>query len=300
MLSQQIMIFALAVALLAGALFIYSRSQKEALVEKVGRRMAEASGMEAKVLLPQESRRLPWLDRLFWRAGMEVKPRQFVSGILCLLLMAILTGLAKGLAFGLAVPLAVVAVVYLWLVYKAKKRIRLILMQLPLFLDQVLRGLGTGRSMEGSLRLAAEETPDPLKSIIGRIFRANELGADLGEAIQEAANLYRIDELYLLALAIRINRSYGSSVRDLLQSVANMINEREAVRRELRSLTGETRVTAWVLGLMPPGMAAYIMIMNPKYLETMWQDPSGKIMLIVATGMQIAGAVILWRMIKSI
>jgi len=101
-------------------------------------------------------------------------------------------------------------------------------------------------------------------------------------------------------LAIRINRSYGSSVRDLLQSVANMINEREAVRRELRSLTGETRVTAWVLGLMPPGMAAYIMIMNPKYLETMWQDPSGKIMLIVATGMQIAGAVILWRMIKSI
>lgn len=294
------MIFALAVALLAGALFIYSRSQKEALVEKVGRRMAEASGMEAKVLLPQESRRLPWLDRLFWRAGMEVKPRQFVSGILCLLLMAILTGLAKGLAFGLAVPLAVVAVVYLWLVYKAKKRIRLILMQLPLFLDQVLRGLGTGRSMEGSLRLAAEETPDPLKSIIGRIFRANELGADLGEAIQEAANLYRIDELYLLALAIRINRSYGSSVRDLLQSVANMINEREAVRRELRSLTGETRVTAWVLGLMPPGMAAYIMIMNPKYLETMWQDPSGKIMLIVATGMQIAGAVILWRMIKSI
>lgn len=294
------MIFALAVALLAGALLIYSRSQKEALVEKVGRRMAEASGMEAKVLLPQESRRLPWLDRLFWRAGMEVKPRQFVSGILCLLLMAILTGLAKGLAFGLAVPLAVVAVVYLWLVYKAKKRIRLILMQLPLFLDQVLRGLGTGRSMEGSLRLAAEETPDPLKSIIGRIFRANELGVDLGEAIQETANLYRIDELYLLALAIRINRSYGSSVRDLLQSVANMINEREAVRRELRSLTGETRVTAWVLGLMPPGMAAYIMIMNPKYLETMWQDPSGKIMLIVATGMQIAGAVILWRMIKSI
>jgi tight adherence protein B len=294
------LILALAVALLAGALFIYLRSQKEALVEKVGRRMAEASGMEANVLLSQESRRLPRLDRLFWRAGLEIKPRQFFSGILCLLLMAILTGLTKGLVFGLAVSLAVIAVVYLWLVYKAKKRIQLILMQLPLFLDQVLRGLGTGRSMEGSLRLAAEETPDPLKSIIGRIFRANELGVDLGEAIQETANLYRIDELYLLALAIRINRSYGSSVRDLLQSVANMINEREAVRRELRSLTGETRVTAWVLGLMPPGMAAYIMIMNPKYLETMWQDPSGKIMLIVATGMQIAGAVILWRMIKSI
>jgi tight adherence protein B len=154
--------------------------------------------------------------------------------------------------------------------------------------------------MENALSLAAEETPDPLKEVIDRVLRANELGADLGVVFQETANLYRINELYLLALAIRINRTYGSSVRELLQNVAKMILEREAARRELRALTGETRVTAWVLGLLPPGMAVYIMAMNPKYLEGMWQDPSGKIMLIVAVALQIAGALALWRMIKSI
>ena len=300
MVSKEFLSYAMAVALLAVALLIYLRSQREAFIEKVSRRMAESSGIKSEILLHHEQHTAPMIEHLFWRAGIDVSGWQLSIGFLCLIFMAILGGLWKGFGFGLSVPVIGVAVIYLWLLRQAKKRIVLILAQLPLFLDQVLRGLGTGRSMEGALRLAAEETPVPLKEIIDRVLRANELGADLGETIQETADLYRINELYLLALAIRINRTYGSSVRDLLQNVVKMIHDREAARRELRALTGETRVTAWVLGLLPPGMAVYIMAMNPKYLESMWQDPSGQVMLVIAVVLQIAGAFVLWRMIKSI
>jgi tight adherence protein B len=298
--SEEILIYAMAVALLAVALFIYLQSQREAFVEKVGRRMAESSGLETQPLLHRKQNKLPMIERLFWRAGIDVSGRQLFAGLLCLILLAVFGGLWKGPAFGLSIPVVGVVIVYLWLSHKANSRITLILVQLPLFLDQVLRGLGTGRSMEGALKLAAEETPAPLKEIIERVLRANELGADLGTVIQETADLYRINELYLLALAIRINRTYGSSVRDLLQNVVKMIHEREAARRELRAMTGETRVTAWVLGLLPPGMAVYIMAMNPSYLETMWHDPSGRTLLMVAVALQIVGAFTLWRMIKSI
>ncbi|MEX0615187.1 MAG: type II secretion system protein, partial [Methylophaga sp.] len=92
----------------------------------------------------------------------------------------------------------------------------------------------------------------------------------------------------------------GSSVRDLLNNIVKMIHDREAARRELRTMTGETRVTAWVLGLLPLMIAAYILMMNPGYMLTMWQDDSGKIMLMAALGFQGIGAFILWRMIKSI
>ena len=290
----------MAIALLAIALFMYLKSEREAFIEKVGRRLVESSGIESQILLSREQRASSLIERIFWRAGIEVSNWQLSAGFLCLIVLAVFAGLSKGITFALSVPVIGIFVVYLWLLRKAKKRMELILVQLPLFLDQVLRGLGTGRSMEGALSLAAEETPDPLKEIIDRVLRANELGADLGKVFQETADFYQINELYLLALAIRINRTYGSSVRELLQNVVKMINEREAARRELRALTGETRVTAWVLGMLPPGMAAYIMVMNPKYLENMWQDPSGQIMLIVAVALQLAGALTLWRMIKSI
>lgn len=303
MASKVILIYAMVVALLAVALLIFLRSQREAFIEKVERRMAESEspGIEFDALLHPGQHKSPMMmEQLFWRAGIDVNGWQLSVGFLCLISLAVFGGLWKGIAFALSVPAICIIVIYLWLLRQAKKRIALILVQLPLFLDQVLRGLGTGRSMEGALKLAAEETPVPLKEIIDRVLRANELGADLGDTIQETANLYRINELYLLALAIRINRTYGSSVRDLLQNVVKMIHEREAARRELRALTGETRVTALVLGLLPPSMAVYIMAMNPTYLESMWQDPSGQSMLIVAVVLQIAGALVLWRMIKSI
>ncbi len=289
----------MAIAMFALALFMYQKSQRDAFVEKVTRRMVESSGIEASVLKPERRYAWPWVEQLFWRAGIDANSRQVLAGLLAVTILALLGGVWKGLAIALSAPI-IMLLIYLWLLHKAKKRIILILAQLPLFLDQVLRGLGTGRSMEGALSLAADETPAPLKDIITRVLRAGKLGADLGEAIQEAAELYRINELYLLALSIRINRSYGSSVRDMLQNVAKMIHDREAARGELRALTGETRVTAWVLGLLPPSLAVYIMLMNPRYLETMWQDASGRILLMIAVGLQLAGVFTLWRMIKSI
>jgi len=292
--------FAIAIAMFALALFMYQKSQRDAFVEKVTRRMVESSGIEASVLKPERRYAWPWVEQLFWRAGIDAKSQQVLAGLLAMMMIVFLVGLWKGLAIALSTPIIIMLLIYLWLLHKAKKRIVLILAQLPLFLDQVLRGLGTGRSMEGALSLAADETPAPLKDIITRVLRAGKLGADLGEAIQEAADLYRINELYLLALSIRINRSYGSSVRDMLQNVAKMIHDREAARGELRALTGETRVTAWVLGLLPPSLAVYIMLMNPRYLETMWQDASGRILLMIAIGLQLTGAFTLWRMVKSI
>ncbi|MBU2572221.1 MAG: type II secretion system F family protein [Gammaproteobacteria bacterium] len=300
MISNSMLSFAIAIAMFALALFMYQKSQRDAFVEKVTRRMVESSGIEASVLKPERRYAWPWVEQLFWRAGIDAKSQQVLAGLLAMMMIVFLVGLWKGLAIALSTPIIIMLLIYLWLLHKAKKRIVLILAQLPLFLDQVLRGLGTGRSMEGALSLAADETPAPLKDIITRVLRAGKLGADLGEAIQEAADLYRINELYLLALSIRINRSYGSSVRDMLQNVAKMIHDREAARGELRALTGETRVTAWVLGLLPPSLAVYIMLMNPRYLETMWQDASGRILLMIAIGLQLTGAFTLWRMVKSI
>jgi tight adherence protein B len=72
------------------------------------------------------------------------------------------------------------------------------------------------------------------------------------------------------------------------------------MQRELRAMTGETRVTAWVLGAMPTMIAGFMVYSSPSYIGTMWYDPSGRTVLMVAGGFQALGVLILWRMIKSI
>lgn len=299
--TSLIVSFFFAGLLLILALIVMVRSGKQELNEKASRHFSHIAGMTIDGRQFKERRRRSTaVKQMFWRAGLAPQERHIVIAVTITALLTIVVGLINGWLASLMVPLVVTITLYLWLWHRANARIKAILLQLPLFLDQTLRALGTGRSMESALQLAARETPDPLREIFERVLRANRLGDDLGQSIQQVAELYQVQELYLVSLAIRVNRSYGSSVRDLLNNIVKMIHDREAARRELRTMTGETRVTAWVLGLLPIMIAAYIMMMNPGYMLTMWQDDSGKIMLLAALGFQGLGGFILWRMIKSI
>ncbi|WP_416234635.1 type II secretion system F family protein [Methylophaga sp. OBS4] len=296
-----VLIYLAAIVLVSLALLAVYKSGAQELSEKTTRHFAESANI---AIGGHESRgkrqRANRIQQLFWRAGVEPSQWHIVSLTMLACLLTLIVAAMQGILAALLMPLLLAALVYFWLWHKGQSRIKAIIFQLPLFLDQVLRALSTGRSMESALGLATQEAAQPLKDIFERVLRANQLGKDLGQAIQETAELYRVQELYLISLAIRVNRSYGSSVRELLNNIVKMIHDREATRRELRTLTGETRVTAWVLGLLPIMIAGYIVMMNPGYMETMWEDSAGRIMLVAALLFQAIGAFALWRMIKSI
>ncbi len=85
-----------------------------------------------------------------------------------------------------------------------------------------------------------------------------------------------------------------------MENLIKLIRDREQAGRQLRAMTGETRMTAVVLALLPISMAGYFLAVNPSYLLHMWDDESGKIMLSVAFALQVTGCVVLWRMLRSI
>jgi tight adherence protein B len=79
-----------------------------------------------------------------------------------------------------------------------------------------------------------------------------------------------------------------------------MVRQQELARRELAAMTGETRISAWVLGMTPIAIAVYIMIMNPNYLNMLLEDAAGQTMMITALVLQGLGGFILWRMLRSV
>lgn len=291
--------YGLAAVLLLAAVAIVHFSHRSALRQKIDSRLR---GFGAPVSDAAEiaTTGSSWWEQTLWRAGIEARPWQIPAG----LVIVAAAGLA-GWAFrgpagaGFVVPSLAVGL-YVMLVFKSRKRMDLMLAQLPLFLDQVLRSLGTGRSMDGALALATAEAKAPLREVMDRVERTTTLGADLGDTLKHCAGVYQLKELYLLALSVSLSRAYGSSARDLLQSIVVMVHRQEHARRELRAMTGETRASAWVLGLLPAIMAGYMIAMNPGYLEGMWRDPTGQVVLLVAIALQAGGSFVLWRMVKSI
>lgn len=234
-------------------------------------------------------------------AGFELQDWHFVAFPMLFALFAALGWLWLKWVGAAVLFTAAILVIGVLLPYtRWRRRQVLITSQVPVFIDQVLRSLSSGRSVEGAIRLAAEEVPAPLRHVLERVVRAADLGADMPETLSEAARLHSLRELSLIALAIRISNSYGSSPKEMLQSVMQMVRQQELAQRELSAMTGETRISAWVLAVTPMALAGYMVLTNPGYLEMMWQDDSGKNTMMMALALQGSGVFILWRMLKSI
>jgi tight adherence protein B len=300
-----IIMILMASVLLLIAIYVFVHSKEKQLHERMMHHFKEVlpySGMLTKpISTPRQSN---W-DQLKIRAsiyvGFELQRLHVMAFTLALACLSLLGWMLNGLGGALLLLLVTVFVFgFLLPNIRLSRRRKQIVAQVPLFIDLVLRSLSTGRSLESAFRFASSETPPPLRHVLNRVLRAADLGADMVENLSETARLHALRELNLIALAMRISNNYGSSPREMLESVVKMIRQQELARRELAAMTGETRISAWVLGITPIAIASYIMVMNPNYLNILLQDPSGRTMMVTALGLQGIGTFILWRMMRSV
>ncbi|WP_024329500.1 type II secretion system F family protein [Thioalkalivibrio sp. ALR17-21] len=246
------------------------------------------------------TRRRSGLERLWLRAGMG-ESRLPAAALAALWLLVILTGsvlggwpgLLGGIVAGLGMNYAV-------LTWSARRRREFLQQQLPGFAEHVVRSLRAGRTLPAAVTGAAAEMRAPLGEVLARVVREVDLGVSLGEAMESVAEDYDLRPLRLLALGVQFNMRYGGSAVELMEQVVRMLRQQEQARRELRALTGETRVSALVLAVLPIGLAGYTVSMNPDYYAAMLESTAGTAVLAGAIVWQALGVLILWRMLRSL
>jgi hypothetical protein len=122
--------------------------------------------------------------------------------------------------------------------------------------------------------------------------------ADKGEEFSGLANVRRYHRY--IPFVSGPNSYPQVSAVELLENLIKMIREKEQGARQLKAMTGETRMTAYVLAGLPVCMVGYFMVANPNYLMTLWNDETGRYMLFGALAMELTGSFVMWRMLRSI
>jgi tight adherence protein B len=243
---------------------------------------------------------LAQLERAFLRAGlgrpMERLPLVLMMWALCMLVGYLLYGWI-GLMLGAVIP---VLLLRLFIGWRYQRRVRRMVEQLPQLLDHAVRSLKAGRTLGDAILNGIDASSAPLSEAMARIKRSVHMGVNLPDATDDFAELYERDEFRLFSLGLRVNHRYGGNASELLENLIKLIRERDQGARQLRAMTGETRMTAVVLALLPVSMVAYFILVNPNYLLHMWEDSGGQKMLITAFVMQTLGCFTLWRMLRSI
>jgi tight adherence protein B len=110
--------------------------------------------------------------------------------------------------------------------------------------------------------------------------------------------MYHVRELELVGSVLRISVKYGGRSDVMLDRMAAVMRDLEQAGRELIALSSETRLSAWVLGLMPALLGGFVMLSSPSYFREMWSDPFGQRLVYVALGLQALGAFMLYRLVR--
>lgn len=267
------------------------KSAEERTLQRLGQQ-PEAEPLEAPVRGS--------LELLLLRAGFDQQADRFMLWGAAWLLLIALVGSQMGWPGALMMLVLGPLLWRLYMSWRYHRRLRRMVEQLPTLLDHAVRSLKAGRTLNDAVLGAVEISADPLKSAMQRMQRNVQMGASLDEALEDLAELYEQDEFRVFALGLRINHRYGGNASELLENLVKLIREREQGARQLRAMTGETRMTAMVLALLPICMVGYFMVVNPGYLLSMWNNHSGQMMLLAAFIFQVLGCVALWRMLRSI
>lgn len=183
-----------------------------------------------------------------------------------------------------------------WLRWQ-KLRARLV-QQLPSFIDGMIRMVVLGHATQSAFVMAASAAKPPLAQTVLSAASFTKAGMPIDQALLAATRELKLQEFNLLAAVIQVGGRFGGRVDGLLERVSNLIRDREQADRELRALSAEVRISAWILSLLPVLVGGAIVVLNASYFMKMWDDPSGRWIGLLGLGLQIVGAVILYRLAR--
>lgn len=240
-----------------------------------------------------------WSD-LLRRAGLAPSRRTYLRWGMPMCGACAVAVLAGGPAAG-AIAAVVVALGAAWLVWRRTVRLhRQMCAQLPGFLDGVVRLMTIGSAVPAAFQNAIQNTDAPLRDCLVQAVHLQRAGKELDQAVAMVARAYRFGELAMLASVLRLAARYGGRADIVMERTAAYMRDREQAQRELGALSAETRLSAWILGLLPIVVAALMFALNAGYLLAMWRDPSGQAMLLAALGLELLGAVLLYRLARAV
>jgi tight adherence protein B len=252
------------------------------------------------------------LARDIARADLKLKPSEFLAiwgaSIIGVPLLFIVFSL--GLP-ALRTPIALLVAVMLgfflprmWLGRRKSGRLKSFNKQLPDTITLLANALRAGSSFLQAIELVVRESRPPISTEFGRVIREVNLGLPFEQALENMVRRVRSDDLELMATAISIQHTVGGNLAEILDSIAYTIRERVRIKGEIQTLTAQQRLSGYVVGFLPIGLAGFLFIAAPNFMDAMFLNPpavlglpAGVVLLLVGGFMMFIGFMLIRKIV---
>lgn len=195
---------------------------------------------------------------------------------------------------------AYAGVAWLWLRARIEKQRKQLIRQMPDFLDAMVRLASIGNSLPMAFQTASTSVQIPLRGVLDRTMISVRSGQELDRALEMASGPYRLEALNLLHVVLGTAVRMGGRADHILQRMSDFMRDLGHAQQELRAITSETRMSAWVLGLLPVVVCVFMSLSNPAFFGPMFTHAHGHRILLLALALEVLGGFLLYRLARSL
>jgi tight adherence protein B len=302
----------LSAALVGGALMVLLRPKRRSLRSRMAEfvsiylpeRREKSSPLPDRVFVGAERSlaRAPWWARFkedVALAGLRIPPVQLVLWTLVatmggMWLLKLIFGSVLLALAALAIPFGV----RIFIRRRVDHVRNQFAEQLPDNLQVLASALRAGHSLVGALSVVVDDAPEPSRSEFRRVVADEQLGVPLDHSLTVVARRMDNRDLDQVSLVATLQRDTGGNTAEVLDRVTDTVRARFELRRLVKTLTAQGRMSRWVVSLLPVGLFAVITLMNPGYLHPLYTHTSGRILLVISAIMITSGSLIIRRIVN--
>jgi tight adherence protein B len=185
-----------------------------------------------------------------------------------------------------------------FLKWKAARRQKKFLTELPDALDGCVRLLQAGMPISEAIAMVSREFEGPLREEMQKIYDNQKIGVPLGQAALETAHRVPLTEVHMFATALQIQSETGSSLSEVLTNLSTVIRARFRLKRKIQALSSEAKSSAAIIAALPFLVALGLWAVNPKYMEPLFYSAKGNVMLGGCLFWMSCGVLIMRQMIN--
>ena len=230
----------------------------------------------------QKKAKRPPLSVRIGQAGLSWSKRKYViisviTGFVTLVIGLVVSGgiiapLAFGFAGGFGIPS--------WLLkFLKKRREAKFLDGLPDAVDVIVRGIKAGLPLLDSMKLIANEAPEPIRGEFRSIIDTQTIGMPLGDACLRLYERIPVPEANFFGIVVSIQQRAGGNLSEALGNLSRVLRERKKMKAKIKAMSQEAKASAAIIGALPIIVMALVWFTSPAYIELLWTDSFGRVML---------------------
>ena len=239
------------------------------------------------------------LDFKMQQAGIPLLGTEFL--ILVAISMAVAfvvsSGMARKLYVGLFAALGVAMAEWIYVLIRIDRREAAFTNQLGDCLTMVANAMRAGFSFLQAMDLISKEMEPPISDEFKHVMRDINLGASVERALDDMDKRVNSPDFSLVVTAVLIQQQVGGDLAHILDTISETIQDRIRMRREVKTLTAQGRMSGWVLVALPIFTGLLISATSPNYMEPLFNEKIGQIAIVIAVVMDIIGYIVIQRIV---